>query len=34
MVQKKIKLKEDFFYLPFGEMHCSDMNKEKVHLVC
>lgn len=27
--------KEVFFYLPFGEMHCSDMNKEKkVHLVC
>lgn len=28
------KWKEVFFYLPFGEMHCSDQNKEKVHLVC
>lgn len=31
---KKIIIQEVFFYLPFGEMHCSDMNKEKVHLVC
>lgn len=35
---KKEKFKKEktkvFFYLPFGEMHCSDMNKEKVHLVC
>lgn len=33
-VQKKKKQRKVFFYLPFGEMHCSDMNKEKVHLVC
>lgn len=32
--KKKLKNKRSLFYLPFGEMHCSDMNKEKVHLVC
>lgn len=28
----KLQNKRSLFYLPFGEMHCSDINK--VHLVC
>lgn len=30
--KRKLQNKRSLFYLPFGEMHCSDMNK--VHLVC